>query len=412
MHILYFHQYFSTPKGSAGIRSYQMALALIRDGHTVTMVCGSSKGGETGLTSEFVNGRREGKVDGIYVIELGLNYANTDGFLKRGMTFIKFSVKSAGIAMTAKYDTVFASTTPLTVGVPGVFSRWLRGKRFVFEVRDLWPELPREMGVIKNPVILWMMGVLEWISYRSAHRCIGLSPGIVKGIERCGVASDKITMVPNGCDIAIFNAPSVKPWRPKGVGKNDLMAVFSGARGQANGLDAVLNAAVELKSRNVRNIKLILIGQGKLTQHLKSRVESEGLDKVLILPPVPKAKLAGLLKSADIGLQCLANVPAFYYGTSPNKFFDYISAGLPVLNNYPGWVADMVVNNNCGFVVPPDNAGAFADALIEAEKDKAKGGVLLKRMGKNSLNLAKTKFDRAKLSEKLVKWVTSTDAST
>lgn len=405
MHILYFHQHFSTPQGSVGIRSYQMARALIRHGHSVSMVCGSYKGGQTGLTDAFVKGRREGLVDGINVIELALSYSNSDGFLKRFMTFAKFAIKSVGIALSAKYDVVFATTTPLTAGIPGIFARWLRGKPFVFEVRDLWPELPREMGVIKNPIILWMMGVLEWVSYRSAHRCVALSPGIAKGIEKCGVAAEKITLVPNGCDIEIFNDPKAKPWRPKGVAEKDLMAVFSGTQGQANGLDDVLDAAAQLKRRKVKNIKLVLVGQGKLTSHLKARVEAESLDNVLMLPPVPKNELAGLFKSTDIGMQCLANIPAFYYGTSPNKFFDYISAGLPVLNNYPGWVAGMVESNKCGFAIEPQNPNAFADALQKAASDKAKGGTALKRMGKNSFKLAKTEFDRTKLSDKWVKWV-------
>jgi len=407
MHILYFHQHFSTPKGSVGIRSYQMAQALIRNGHSVTMVCGSYKGGQTGLTSDFSGGRRQGVVDGIYVIELALSYSNSDGFMKRFKAFATFAFKSIGIAMREKYDIVFATTTPLTAGIPGIFARWLRAKPFVFEVRDLWPELPREMGVIKNPIILWMMGVLEWVSYRSAHRCVALSPGIAKGIERCGVAASKITLVPNGCDIDIFKDPKAKAWRPKGVANNDLMAVFSGTQGQANGLDDVLDAAVELQTRKVKNIKLVLVGQGKLTEHLKARVKAEGLDNVLMLPPVPKKELAGLFKSTDIGMQCLANIPAFYYGTSPNKFFDYISAELPVLNNYPGWVAEMVEENECGFKVNAQDPKAFADALQKAADDKAKGGTLLKRMGKNSFKLAKVKFDRNNLSNKWVKWVTN-----
>lgn len=106
--------------------------------------------------------------------------------------------------MTEEYDLVFATTTPLTAGIPGIFARWLRGKAFVFEVRDLWPELPKAMGVITNPVVLGMMSVLEWLSYRSAHRLIGLSPGIVEGIERLGVPAHLVEMVPNGCDLDIL----------------------------------------------------------------------------------------------------------------------------------------------------------------------------------------------------------------
>ncbi|GAA75674.1 hypothetical protein P20480_2143 [Pseudoalteromonas sp. BSi20480] len=147
------------------------------------MVCGSYGGGETGLTLDFIKGRREGVVDGIHIIEFDLAYSNADGLIKRAGTFLKFALKSIGIALTHKYDVVFATTTPLTAGIPGILARWLRGKPFVFEVRDLWPELPKEMGVITNPLVLAAMSALEWCSYRSAHRCIGLSPGIVEGIK-------------------------------------------------------------------------------------------------------------------------------------------------------------------------------------------------------------------------------------
>ena len=401
MNILYFHQHFSTPSGSTGIRSYEMAQRLLKHGHQVTMVCGSYGGGETGLTLDFIKGRREGVVDGIHIIEFDLAYSNADGLIKRAGTFLKFALKSIGIALTHKYDVVFATTTPLTAGIPGIFARWLRGKLFVFEVRDLWPELPKEMGVITNPLVLAAMSALEWCSYRSAHRCIGLSPGIVEGIKKRGVKASKVEIVPNGCDLTIF-ADNVHPWRPDGVTDTDLMAVFTGTHGQANGLDAALNAAVELKKRGRHDIKLVLVGQGKLKESLQARAKKEGLDNVIFHPPVNKSKLAELMKGADIGLQLLANIPDFYYGTSPNKFFDYISAGLPVLNNYPGWLAGMINDNNCGYAIEPDNAQAFADALINAADNKE----LLPKMGNNALALAKRDFNRHNLADKWVTWVT------
>ena len=401
MKVIYFHQHFSTPKGSAGIRSYEMARRLLARGHQVTMVCGSYGGGETGLPQPFLSGRRRGFVDGIDIIEFDLAYSNADGFVKRGLTFVKFALRSLGLAFTEKYDVLFATTTPLTAGIPGIFARWLRGKPFVFEVRDLWPELPRAMGVIHNPLVLWAMGVLEWASYRSAQRLVGLSPGIVEGIAHRGVTRDRIASVPNGCDLAIF-AGQVEPWRPAQVRESDLMAVFAGTHGLANGLDAVLNAAAELKRRGRDDIKLVLIGQGKLKPGLQARAAREGLDNVVLHDPVNKAMLAGLMAATDLGLQILANVPAFYYGTSPNKFFDYIAAGLPVLNNYPGWLAEMITEHRCGFTVPPDNPVAFADALEQAAADRD----ALKAMGQRGRALAENQFDRIKLADCWVDWVT------
>lgn len=400
MRVLYFHQHFSTPKGSVGIRSYEMARRLVARGHQVTMVCGSYGGGETGIEQPFVKGRRRGIVDGIDIIELDLAYSNSDGFIRRGLTFIKFALRSIGLVFSEKYDLVFATTTPLTAGIPGIFARWLRRKPFVFEVRDLWPELPKAMGVINNPLVLGAMSFLEWASYRSAHRCIGLSPGIVEGIAARGVPKERIELIPNGCDLSIFGTDQL-PWRPKGVGPDDLMAVFAGTHGMANGLDAVLNAAAELKARNRADIKLVLVGQGKLKSKLVERTEKEGLNNVIFHEPVSKKRLSGLMASTDIGLQILANVPAFYYGTSPNKFFDYIAAGLPVLNNYPGWLAGMINEHELGFSVEPDSPKAFADALEYAADNRD----LLSQLGVNASELAKQEFNREKLSHRFVDWL-------
>lgn len=398
--VLYFHQHFVTPKGAGAIRSYAMARKLVERGHSVTMVCGSAQGGTTGLAGEFVNGQRRGMVDGIDVLELNLEYSNSDGFAKRIKTFLSFAFRSVKVAMTEKYDLVFATTTPLTAGIPGILARWLRRKPFVFEVRDLWPELPKAMGVISNPIILWAMGVLEWASYRSAHRLVGLSPGIVEGIKKRGVPSERITMIPNGCDLDIF-ATDVEPWRPEGIADSDLMAIFAGTHGMANGLDAVLDTAAELKRRGRSDIKLLLIGNGKLKPALQERANREALDNVVFHDPVNKTRLAGLMQSTDLGMQVLANVPAFYYGTSPNKFFDYIAAGLPVLNNYPGWLAGMIEREQCGYAVPPADPKAFADALERAAADREG----LKLMGVNSRALAEREFDREKLSDRWVGWL-------
>ncbi|MBA96239.1 MAG: glycosyltransferase WbuB [Roseobacter sp.] len=402
MHVLYFHQHFSTPEGSAGTRSYEMAQALLRNGHSVTMVCGSYSQGNTGLTSPFSKGRRRGQVDGVDIIEFKLNYGNDMGFAQRAKVFAKFAMGSIGIALREPADVVFATTTPLTAGIPGIFARWLGRKPFVFEVRDLWPELPKAMGVITNPVVLWLMSVLEWASYRSANRLIGLSPGIVEGIAARGVDKSRIAMVPNGCDLDLF-ANQADAWRPEGVSDDQLLAIFTGTHGNANGLDAVLNAAKVLRDRGRDDIRIALVGQGREKPELQKRARAENLHNVLFLDPVPKMRLAGLMAGADIGLQILRNVPAFYFGTSPNKFFDYISAGLPVLNNYPGWLAEMISDKDCGIAVPPDDQHAFADALIEAADNRE----ALKLKATNALHLAQTKFSRKDLSDIWVEWVTS-----
>ncbi len=146
------------------------------------------------------------------------------------------------------------------------------------------------------------------------------------------------------------------------------------------------------------DIKILLIGEGKRKAALLARAQQERLDHVLFHDAVGKEQMARLMAAADVGLQILANVPAFYYGTSPNKFFDYISSGLPVLNNYPGWLADMIVEHRCGFAVAPDNPQAFADALEQAANDREE----LRQMGKRARALAEEQFNRSILASRWI----------
>jgi glycosyltransferase involved in cell wall biosynthesis len=165
----------------------------------------------------------------------------------------------------------------------------------------------------------------------------------------------------------------------------------------ANGLDAVLDAAIELRRRGDQTIAIELIGDGKLKPGLKQRAELENLTNVSFTEPIPKTTLASRLGDADIGLMILANVPAFYYGTSPNKFFDYLASGLPIICNYPGWVAELIREHGCGIAVGPGNPMAFADALQFLASDPA----ARRQMGDRARRLA-DEFDRTRLAERFV----------
>lgn len=402
MHILYFHQHFSTPSGATSTRSYEMSKKLLSLGHSVTMVCGSYNVGATGLVNNFINGRREGDVEGIHVIEFDLSYANTDSFMTRSWQFIKFAYQSVKIALKSDFDLLFATSTPLTASIPGIFAKIFRKKKFVFEVRDLWPELPKAMGVITNPIILGAMSVLEKMSYTLADGCIGLSPGIVEGIKRRSRKDLPVALVPNGCDISLFENVTDDFKMPFEHRDDQVIACFTGAHGLANGLDNILDAAQALKSRGDDKVIILFVGEGGVKPSLMERAKRQNLDNCIFLNAMPKHQLVGLLNAADIGLMPLANVPAFYYGTSPNKFFDYISCGLPVLNNYPGWLADMINEYKCGKAVPPDNVNSLADALHEMASNKK----ALLEMGQKGKQLAKDKFNREILSDQFSQFIT------
>lgn len=408
MRVLYFHQHFSTPDGYSGTRSYEVSKRLLACDHQVTMVCGAASMSKSGLSGPFLRGRREGNVDGIYVIELELPYSNYDSFLRRAWTFLRFAFRSVALALRQDYDVVFATSTPLTAALPGIAARWLRRKPFVFEVRDLWPELPRAMGVFHNPLLLSMMDWLEFAAYHSATSCIALSPGIAQGITRRGVPESRVVIAPNGCDLDLFSPDLAQPLpEVPGLPPDAFVATFTGAHGVANGLGAILDAAAELQMRRRTDIFFVFIGDGKEKPTLIERARREKLENCLFVDPMPKKILAQFLcRRANVGLMILANVPAFYYGTSPNKFFDYLASGLAVLVNYPGWMAEMVTAQCAGVAVPPQDPGAFADALMRMADARAATA----EMGPRGRNFAKREFLQTTLAQRCVSVMESVTA--
>ena len=168
------------------------------------MVCLRYERSCTGLSGPFINGRRTGLVDGIEVVEFDLPLSNHSNFINRTKVFFRFSLQSLILSLRTDADLVFATTTPLTAASPGIAARWMRGIPFVFEVRDLWPELPRAMGVVRNPFVIAALSALEWLSYHSADACIGLAPGICEGIAKRGIQTGRISSIPNACDLDLF----------------------------------------------------------------------------------------------------------------------------------------------------------------------------------------------------------------
>src|SRR5690554_3559994 len=231
MKVLYFYQHFTTPSIGGGTRAYEFAKRLKERGHSVTIVCGETV--QLNLPETSTKGIFSGKVDGIDVIQIALPYSNRDGIAQRAWTFIKFGYQGVKLAFVKDYDILFATSTPLTAGIPGIIMKWFKKKKFVFEVRDLWPELPKALGM-KNPFLLSGMGFLEKLSYKYADACIGLSPGICEGIARRSPKSKPIIFIPNSCDLEIFKPGNRADLKLEGIKPTDTVAVFTGAHGVAN----------------------------------------------------------------------------------------------------------------------------------------------------------------------------------
>lgn len=400
MHVAYIHQYFTTPDQKGGTRSYEMARRLIDSGHRVSMIAGTSDLiGAEGKAGEVV----PENVDGIEVYRIVEPYSNAMSFPRRWMAFLRFAKRAVLVIRGLEpVDVVFATSTPLTVGPAGRKAARYHKAPLVFEVRDLWPELPIAMGIVKAAPLKWYLRRMEQSTYNAASRVVALAPGIKDGIVEAGYPADRVPVIPNCSDLDLFQPAESNAEvdaDPRFGRPGDFRLVFTGAHGLANGLDAVLDAANVLKARGTTGVRFCFIGSGGLKPHLLERAKAEGLEDLTAwVDPVPKRELARILPQMDVGMMILKNVPAFYRGTSPNKFFDYLACGLPVLNNYPGWVGDYIRQARCGVVVEPDSPEAFADAVEDLRARKEE----LPAMGQNARKLAEEKFDRDKLANQLV----------
>lgn len=397
MHVAYIHQHFSTKKGATGTRSYEMSRRLIAAGHRVTMICGAYAAGDQQPSLEKrVN---ESDIDGIRVLRIAEPYGQRMSFARRVLAFGRFARTATRLVAKLDADLVFATSTPLTVGLPGMKGARRLGVPFVFEVRDLWPELPIALGIVRNALLKRYLRRLERRIYFAAEHIVALAPGIAEGVCRTGYPPGRVTMIPNSSDLDLFT-PTDEPLHDERFGEpGDFRVVFTGAHGLANGLDAVLDAAAELKRWRTTGIRIILIGEGNQRERLIERTRQERLDSLVCwVPSMPKEELARVLPRMNAGLMILRNIPAFYFGTSPNKFFDYIAAGLPVINNYPGWLAGLITEHHCGLAVPPDASKSLAEAMVRLRDDSA----LRQEMGRRARQLAETEFSRDRLGGQLV----------
>lgn len=396
MKILYIHQHFVVRSGTSGGRSHEFSRVLVDRGHEVTIVTGAyDRSGLEGRGAGLVERMR---IDGIEVVSIRVPYSQNMGMLRRMLAFLQFVVLSSWVAArSGRPDLVFATSTPLTVCIPGILAsmRWRRP--FVFEVRDLWPAVPIEMGVLRNPLARWAAKRLERIAYRRAEKVVALSPGMKEGIVAAGVLPGKVAVIPNASDVELFreNEPAGIRFRaahPE-LGARPVVA-YVGAFGRVNGLEYMLSLAREVAAIDP-SVAFLLVGQGSEEARLKAMSEEMGLSgrSVFILPAVPRQELASVLGAATVLSSVFLPLPAME-ANSANKFFDAFAAGKPVIVNYRGWHADLLRETGAGLALPPDDIPAAARRLVEALGDET----WLERAASASRRLGDVEFNRRNLA--------------
>lgn len=394
MHILLIHQAFTSLDEAGGTRHHEIALQLASRGHSISIITSPISyltGKQKGETSERNNPLDE-------KIKIFRTYASPalhKNFILRTINFISFMASSFIKGLQLKrIDVVWGTSPPIFQAV----SAWLlaRIKRvpFLLEVRDLWPAFAIEVGVLKNPILISLSLWLERFLYRHADRVVVNSPGFIDHVKNKGAR--QVELIPNGSDLHLLETrDDGAAFREKYNLKDKFLITYAGAHGMSNDLGVVIEAAKLLLDHP--KIHLLLVGDGKEKSDLVSVANKLKLSNLTFLDPVSKNQMAEVLAASDACLAILKPLE-LYKTTYPNKVFDYMAAGKPVLLVIDGVIRKVVEEAGCGIFIRPGDAKELSEKILWLSFHTEEG----EKMGAAGKQEIKKRFDRTKLSEKFI----------
>jgi glycosyltransferase involved in cell wall biosynthesis len=400
MHILLIHQAFASIEEPGGTRHHELALYLANRGHCVTVITsplsyltGKPEAGQAGRTANSTPAQSAGEVR---IIRPYVYPSLHRSFFHRMINFFSFMVSSllAGLRVN-RVDLVWGTSPPIFQGVTAWLLARLKRKPFLFEVRDLWPAFAVQIGVLRNPGLIRSSEWLERFLYRHADQVIVNSPGFIDHVFERGAR--KVKLLPNGSDTRMFTPQVNGEGFRQGHGiSGKFVALYAGAHGISNDLDVLLDAADQLREH--QEIVFILLGDGKEKPRLVSRSQAMKLDNVIFLPPIPKKDMPVALAAADVCVAILKPIP-LYATVYPNKVFDYMAAGKPVVLAIEGVIRKVIEEAQAGIPVSPGSSQELAQAVykLATSPDERDG------MGRNGRAYVTEHFDRAMLADKLEK---------
>jgi glycosyltransferase involved in cell wall biosynthesis len=389
--IVYFYQYFSTPNGSWGTRVYEFAAEWVKQGHEVTVVTSIYSKSDLKATKLI----EDQVFDGIRVKVINVTIDNKQPFLKRILSFLSYSVLSSYFAITLPADVVIASSGPITVGLPGLLARYLRGRKLVFEARDLWPEGAIELGIIKNRKLQKLAYWFEKKCYNASKLVVGLSPGMRDNIvSRYG--HPNVISVTNAANIPLFGTEAPFPGLIENLSPGKY-AIYTGNIGAVNNSYWLYEAAKLLMQRGRGDIKILLVGEGQQREELEERASTEQVTNFIRVGLMPKTSLVPLVQHAMVSLVPLKGTPILDT-SSPNKFFESLAAGVPVIQNTNGWMKDFLEKHKIGWTINPNDPEALADFLISLDANPD----IKTEMGIRAKELAAASFDKNILAQQML----------
>lgn len=341
------------------------------------------------------------KVEGMTVHWLGVPYSNEMSFQRRIVAFLQFALRAISRTRDVEADVIFATSTPLTVAIPAVLAKLGRRTPMVFEVRDLWPEMPIAVSALKNPLAKWAARTLERFAYRNSQRVVALSPGMADGVAATGYPREQIDVIPNAADLDVFGVDDeqTQQWlaaHPELQGRQ--LITYAGTFGFVNGVSYLVHVAEHLQQLNP-NAAIVLIGGGAEARKVRELASSLGLlDKNLfILSELPKREIPAVFGAASISTSVFLPIPQMEVN-SANKFFDGLASGRPIAINYGGWQRELLETHVAGLYLEPHDPKTAAKKLNELLADPAR----LETYGRNARSLAEAQFSRDYLAQQLI----------
>lgn len=396
MRVLYIHQYFRTPDQGGAVRSFHLAKGLIQAGIEVDMI-----------TAHDSPGYDQRWIDGIRVHYLPVRYDQKFGFFRRIWAFMSFVFHARNlIKKLPRPDVLYITSTPLTTGLIGLWAKRKLALPFIFEVRDLWPEAPVQVGAIRNPLLKKLLYALEKKLYDHALSIVALSPGIAAYIQKKSPGRS-LALIPNFSDSDTFfpKERNLGLQRQLGISPG-LTIAYTGALGLVNAVEELLDLA-ELAQLRRKNWNFLIMGEGSHKQKLVSLSRSKMLGNVRFIPFGSKAEVNDILSLADFAWISFAHFPVLKTN-SPNKFFDALAAGTAILINHKGWVFDLVKTHQLGISCLPGKMESAFEKLEQLEQNPEK----INRMGENARQLAQHLFSKDQAINRLVEVIRPESRST
>lgn len=389
LNILYLYQYFGTPQGSWSTRAYELARRWVAAGDRVTVV--TSVYDKSDLQADRLLSTRT--IEGIEVRVINVKLSNRASKAGRIASYLAYALAATGWAATTRADVVIASSGPLTIGIPALAAARVARRPLVFEVRDVWPEGAVQLGMLTNPLAIRWSRWLEAACYRAASHVVALSPGMAEWVRRVPDAAP-VTVIPNACDNDLFGSPSPAVDLPLPVTPGKCIAIYTGSLGLMDDAMQLVEAAVALRDEGADEIELVIVGDGKERDAMEARARAAGLTNIHFMGQHPKHRVAAWLGQATCALITFKNLPVLNT-VSPNKFFDALASGVPVIQTTGGWLRDLIEREGCGLNVPPNDPRAMAGAIRRICGDEG----LRRQMSDQARRLATGEFDRDRLAE-------------